>query len=89
MLAINKRAANDPEMIEALNRESAVNSRYTGVPLVTGTPERQGFSLDYDLLAKRIGDQINRRPIETYVTNTSISRAMRIAAQHKRSSFMC
>ena len=89
MLAINKRAANDPEMIEALNRASAVNSRYTGVPLVTGTPERQGFSLDYDLLAKRIGDQINRRPIETYVTNTSISRAMRIAAQHKRSSFMC
>lgn len=89
MLAINKRAANDPEMIEALNRASAVNSRYTGVPLVTSTPERQGFSLDYDQLAKRIGDQINRRPIETYVTSTSISRAMRIAAQHKRSSFMC
>jgi hypothetical protein len=87
MFAVNKLAAHDPEMIAALSRASDVNARYTGVPLLDGTAA-PGFTLDYDLLAAKIGAQINARPVETFITHRKIEAAYGITQAHKKASFM-
>ncbi len=87
MFAVNKMAANDPEMMAALARASDVNARYSGVPLLDGG-STDGFTLDYDLLAAKIGSQINRRPVETFVTHRAVKSAYEITQMHKRASYM-
>lgn len=87
MFAVNKFAARDPEMIAALQKASGINAKYTGVPLVD---EYKGdaFSLDYDLLAAKIGAQINTRPVRSIITHKDIDKAVSINERHRRSSMM-
>lgn len=87
MFAVNKMAAHDPEMMAALARASDINARYTGVPLVDGE-SHDSFSIDYDLLAAKIGAQINSRPIKTVITHRDMQTAYDITQMHKRASFM-
>lgn len=88
MFAVNKLAANDPEMISALARASDINARYTGVHLLDGDTRGRAFSLDYDLLAEKIGSQINSRPMHTYITHEDIREAYDIRKLHKKASLM-
>lgn len=87
MFAVNKMAASDPEMVAALDKASRVNSRYTGVPLIESS-RSDGFNIDYDLLAAKIGAEINMRPTKTYLTHRDIKSAYDITEMHKKSSFM-
>lgn len=87
MFAVNKLAAHDPEMIAALTRASNVNARYTGVPLLHSS-ETGGFSIDYDLLAAKIGAQINARPVKSYLTHREVKSAYDITQMHRRSGMM-
>lgn len=87
MFAVNKMAASDPEMMAALARASDVNARYTGVSLLDGGIG-DGFALDYDLLAAKIGAQINMRPTKTFMTHRDVRSAYDITDMHKKASFM-
>lgn len=87
MFAVNKLAAYDPEMMAALRQASEVNARYTGVPLIDRRTT-DAFMLDYERQAALIGQQINQRPVHTYVTHRDIDSAARIRAAHRRSAWM-
>ena len=82
LFAVNKRAAHDPAMRDALERASEINERYSGVGF--GSLPSDGFALDYERLAMLIGAQINSRPVETFVSSESIARAMRNCDTRKK-----
>lgn len=89
MYVVNKLAAFDPQMREALERISTVNERYTGVSL--HSPEftaPQSVSIDYDLLARKIGAEINSRPVRTQVVHSEIEQHDRVADLHRRMTQM-
>lgn len=89
LLAINKLAAADPEMNAALSYISDINKRYSGVGFmpdnVTAT---SGIQIDYDLLAAKLGQQINSRPVQTYIKESDIAFALKLKQMKNNSFYM-
>lgn len=87
LFAVNKFASSDPRVLDALREISTVNASYSGVPLIGDVPSTP-FEIDYQTLAYYIGQEINNRPLHTFITDNEISLVGKIEAAKKTASMM-
>lgn len=87
LFAVNKFASSDPRVLDALREISTVNASYSGVPLI-GDVQSTPFEIDYQTLAYYIGQEINNRPLHTFITDNEISLVGKIEAAKKTASMM-
>lgn len=83
IFAVNKRASGDPRMMQALRAASEINREYSGVPFMPNFENTQSFELDYEKIAQLIGNEINQRPMPTFVRDGDIRFATTVEKMKK------